>query len=64
MCVCVCVCVCVCLPVQVHQMKSDHESTEHSWFKILRRKIMGSDYSDLFVQWKYEPNFEIGNVVE
>lgn len=23
---------------------------------------MGSGYSDFFLQWKYEPNFEIGNV--
>jgi len=43
-------------------MKPDRESREHSWFKILRRKIMGSGYSDFFLQWKYEPNFEIGNV--
>jgi len=43
-------------------MKPDRESKEHSWFKILRRKIMGSGYSDVLLQWKYEPNFEIGNV--
>jgi len=45
-------------------MKPDRESREHSWFKILRRKRMVSSYSDLFLQWKYEPNFEIGNVIE
>jgi hypothetical protein len=49
--------------IQVHQVKPDSDSTERSQLNVLGTKIVGSDYSDPFLQWKYEPNFEIGNTV-